>query len=410
MFFKIDISNLIQKGSYIFPGICLFLMILSCTPSKEFLLKSRSNIAADKHYIRVLIMTTGERVLISSETRMRISDIRTRSVQYDGAGKKFYFYPERLSSPIIIESWGSPLLINGKSYRGMLELHNVLGKIDAINVVSMDEYLYGVVPGEISSSWDIEAIKAQSIAARSYAYYHIMKTKDSLFDLDASNNFQVYGGVSAENEKSNQAVNETSGEIASCNNKPIIAYFHSTCGGSTIDDKYVWNGEDKEYLKGVNCNYCKNSPYFSWEEQTTLYEIKNSLKKKYKGIGAISRITFKKSSGRVTLVTVIHKNGILNLPGNEFRLLFPEKKIKSLFFDAVKTGDGLTLYGHGWGHGVGLCQWGARGMSMDRVKYRDILKYYYKGIHIINIGNSQVFSENKKRFKVSKNYSHDSKV
>ncbi len=370
-------------------ALCALVALLaSCSPSKGFLLKRSIRLGIDKQQIRVRIASTGERVAIASTARMRIADLKTRKTHYDGRGRRINFYPERITTPVIVESWEKPLSVNGRAYRGAMELHNVLGKLCVINVLSMDEYLCGVVPSEIVSSWHAEALKAQAVAARSYAYYHMQNRKDAPFDLDATTNFQVYGGIAAEKESTSLAVRATSGEIAVFENKPILAYFHSTCGGSTVGDEFVWNGSHMDYLKGVKCEFCKASPHYSWEERITLYEMRMYLAKKYRGVGAIGGITFKRNEGRVSKVTIVHKNGILNLTGNEFRMIFPAKKLKSLSFEATKTADGLILHGHGWGHGVGLCQWGAQGMAKNGARYKDILKHYYRGVRMMHAGGS----------------------
>ncbi|MBN2403415.1 MAG: SpoIID/LytB domain-containing protein [Spirochaetes bacterium] len=262
-----------------------------------------------------------------------------------------------------------------------------MGKIYVINVLQINEYLYGVVPSEIISTWETEALKAQAVAARTYTYHHLISSKKNIYDLDNSSNFQVYNGISSEKENTTIAVNETSGQIMFYKGKPIVAFFHSTCGGRTSHDKYVWGGEGQEYLKSVACTYCKESPYFSWEEKVSLYEIKEFLNKKYRGVGNITGIVFQRKDNRVVSAVIHHKNGIVKLTGNELRLLFPEKKIKSMHFTAQKVNDGLILHGHGWGHGVGMCQWGAKGMAEKGAGYKDILRYYYKGVSIIGIGH-----------------------
>jgi stage II sporulation protein D len=267
----------------------------------------------------------------------------------------------------------------------MIELHNVLGKIYVINVLRIDEYLFGVVPSEILSSWNMESLKAQAVTARTYAYYHIMKKRDLLYELDATNNFQVYKGLEVETERTNKAVEETSGEILTYKNQPIIAYFHSTCGGKTADDKFVWDGNDLEYITGIQCRFCKESPDYSWEMKLTLYEMRRFLRKKYKGVGKIAGISFKKQDGRVVSVVIRHRNGVIKLSGNNFRLLFPDKKIKSLLFVAKKIKNGLILHGHGWGHGVGMCQWGAKGLAESGAIYREILKFYYRDVSIVSL-------------------------
>ncbi len=362
----------------------LFLAFLAgCAPSREFLLKKSTEIGADKNYVRVLLLNTAERVAVASPARMKISGLSDRRVHYDGKGRAVFFYTEKVKEPVVVESLNSPLSVNGAPYRGAIELHSRMGRLLVINVLTMDEYLSGVVPCEISSGWNVEALRAQAVAARSYAYYHIMNGTDALFDLNATNRSQVYGGVKVETERTSKAVRDTSGQVVSHNNKPILAFFHSTCGGSTIDNNKVWAGEAREYLRSVRCEYCSQSPHYAWEEMLTLYEIRHHLARKYVGVGAVTGITFRKEGGRVNHVTVDHKNGIVRLSGNDFRLLFPEKKIKSLFFEAVKTKNGLLLKGHGWGHGVGLCQWGANGMAERKAGYADILQHYYHGTRLM---------------------------
>jgi stage II sporulation protein D len=356
-----------------------------CSPSRNYLLKQNAT-GVDKLFIRILLKKTDGRVLVSSKTKLKIKDNKTGIILYNDRGKDIYYQPEQIINPVAIESLESPIIIDNERYRGSIEIHNILGKIQVINILQINEYLYSVVPGEIISTWEMEALKAQAVAARTYTYHHLVSNKKAIYDLDNSSNFQVYKGIAVEKESTNRAVDETSGKIALYFGKPIIAFFHSTCGGKTMDDKFVWNGEGQEYLKSVICPYCKESPYFNWEEKITLYEIKDYLGKKYKGIGQITGVSFQRKEDRVVSTVVHHKNGIVKLTGNELRLLFPEKKIKSLFFTAKKVKDGLILTGHGWGHGVGMCQWGAKGMAEKGADYKSILRYYYKGISISDFG------------------------
>ncbi len=369
--------------------LLIIALLFSCTPSKKFFLEKYKSSGIDRINIRILIKKSNDRILISSKTRMKVVDSKTGSVKFDGRGSDMYFEPEQVSGTIIIESWESPLAVDGVSFRGNIELHNVLGKIYVINVLKINEYLYGVVPCEIISTWEMEALKAQAVAARTYTYHNLVNKTKSLYDLDASTNFQLYKGISAEKESTNRAVDETSGKIAVYNGKPVIAFFHSTCGGRTIDDKYVWNGDGQEYLKSVACNFCRESPYYNWEEKITLYEIREYLKDKYGAVGGINGISFQRKDTRIISAVIRHKNGIIKLSGNDLRLLFPEKKIKSMYFTAKQTKDGLLLKGHGWGHGVGMCQWGAKGMACEGAGYKEILTYYYKGVSIVEAGQKE---------------------
>jgi stage II sporulation protein D len=369
--------------------VLLSFLFFTCTPSKKYLLEKHKSFGIDRTNIRILLKKTDARISVSSGSRMKISEIKTGTVIYDGNGREMLFVPEQVNSTILIESWESPIAIDNEQYRGSVELHNILGKINVINVLKIHEYLYGVLPCEIVSTWGIEALKAQAVAARTYTYHNLLTKPKSIYDLDASTNFQLYKGISVEKESTNRAVDETSGKIAVYNGKPLVAFFHSTCGGRTIDDKYVWNGDGLDYLKSVKCDFCKDSPYYNWEEKLTLYEIREGLKSKYGSVGGITGISFQRKDTRVVSAIIRHKNGIIKLSGNELRLLLPEKKIKSMYFTAKQTKDGLLLTGHGWGHGVGMCQWGARGMAEKGAGYKEILKYYYKGISIVEPGQNE---------------------
>jgi stage II sporulation protein D len=239
------------------------------------------------------------------------------------------------------------------------------------------------------SSWNDEALKAQAVASRTYSYYHLLKNRNkNIFDLDATTNFQVYKGISTESSSTTQAVTETSGIIMIYNYEPIVAYFHSTSGGKTSDDRDVWPGSDLPYLESVECKYSENSPHYHWTAELSVDEIGNALIPKFKRIGKIQKISFKKNNDRVVEVTIIHSNGSIKMNGNEFRLLLPSGKLKSTYFSARQDKKILHISGRGWGHGVGMCQWGAKGRGEKGIKYDKILSHYYKDIQFKKITNN----------------------
>jgi len=330
-----------------------------------------------------LILKTSYDFTVSSKSRLKITDKKSRRVIYDSHGKQITLNPSKISSPMIVESTGGLISVNQKEYRGNFEFHNLMGKVYAINIVSVEEYLMSVVPSEIPALWEPEALKAQAVAARTYAYYHLFKkNKKSLYDVDASTNFQVYRGASVEKEPTTRAVNDTAGEIIMFRNEPVLAYFHSTCGGHTVDDRHVWERSDHKYLEGVTCRYCGDSPTYNWKTVVSLDELRQKLSTKYRSIGQIKNIRFHRASGRVTAVDIGHTGGKVKLSGNDFRLLFPGKRILSTYFKSRYIRDGLIIRGKGWGHGVGLCQWGSRGMARSGADYKTILKHYYSHITV----------------------------
>jgi stage II sporulation protein D len=383
--------KIINISSVFFAGIILF----SCTPSPKYLREKQSELGYDTNYIRVLIATENRKFNILAKDGIKISDKNNNRIIYETRKSGLIFYPEKISTPYIVESAGSPIFINDRGYRGKIELHNVLGKIHIVNVLNVEEYLYSVIPSEMPASWNNEALKAQAVASRTYTYYHLIKENKnkSIYDIDSTTNFQIYKGIESETPASTKAVQETAGIIMTYNHEPILAYFHSSSGGKTIDPKYVWKGSDLPYIRGVKCAYDKESPHYNWTVTLTIEEINDAFKKKYARMGKIKSITFKRYDGRVIEVSITHTDGNITVSGNDFRLLFPSSKIRSTFFTSERRGNSFILNGKGWGHGVGMSQWGAKGRGENGQSYKDILNHYYYKIKFTKITNNYVAQE-----------------
>uniref|UniRef100_UPI00352C7CF5 SpoIID/LytB domain-containing protein n=1 Tax=Oceanivirga salmonicida TaxID=1769291 RepID=UPI00352C7CF5 len=228
-----------------------------------------------------------------------------------------------------------------------------------MNEVNLEEYLYSVVSAEMPTYFGTEALKAQAVAARTYALNKIItnKNKSNLYDVDDTVKFQVYSGASNEEKKVTAAVNSTRSQIATYNGKPILALFHASSGDRTMSAKAVFNVE-KPYLKSVED--------FSSSQKWTYRISKYSLEKKF---------------GR-------SYNVITNLGKNKIRRGLGASKIKSNNFSMHLSNDGIVyFYGKGSGHCVGLSQWGAKYLGQVRkYNYEEILKHYYRGISITKIG------------------------
>lgn len=364
-----------------------FVMLTSCTPSAKYLRSKNGSSATD--YVRVLIKIENSSFKIHADSPLRVMDKSTLKTVFETKTGGLNFYPEKIKKIYLIESDKNIIFLNQKGYRGKIELHNVLGKIYIINILNIEEYLYSVVPSEMPSGWNTEALKAQAVASRTYSYYHLLKNNGkTIYDLDATTNFQVYKGITSETQYTTEAVQETAGIIMIYGYEPIIAYFHSTSGGKTSDDRDVWPGSDLPYLESVECKYSENSPHHQWTTELTIDEIRKALESKYKRIGNIQKLSFKKNNDRVIEVTITHNNGNIKLTGNEFRLLFHSGKLKSTYFTAKRDNKVLHISGHGWGHGVGMCQWGAKGRGEKGIKYDLILNHYYKDIKFKKISNN----------------------
>ncbi|MCX7678089.1 MAG: SpoIID/LytB domain-containing protein [Spirochaetes bacterium] len=353
----------------------------SCAPSSNVIHSRNKRNIDDNQIVRICIYKTKEPVSVTSADKIKLYE-QSGYFRFIKPKRRIIVSPQRIERPIYCESWNEIITVNGKRYRGMISFHNVAGTLYVINTLKLNEYLYGVVPVEMPAEWPCEALKAQAIAARTFAFYHIAQQKNMLYDLDATTSFQVYMGFDVEKETSNRAVDDTRGIVLSYEGRPILSFFHSTCGGKTADDRYVWIGSDLPYLSAVRCGYCSGSPNYEWEYELRVSEIQRALKQRFPELREINSIRLRKNDGRVSTVAIAHDRGVANLSGNDFRILISAEKIKSLAFDVKQNGRTLKIYGNGWGHGVGLCQWGAKGMAERGMHHGDILRHYYKGVSL----------------------------
>lgn len=330
-----------------------------------------------------------------------------------------------------VESSFPVKLINMKSngtysfmaYRGeLLFTPQSSGGSKLVNKLSMDEYLSGVVPKEMPSIYPEEALKAMAVVARTFAESSRNKHKSESFDLCDSVHCQVYEGVMGERLSTDKAVAGTSGEMIYYGGKPAPTTFHSTCGGYEADSSSVWGNSDpvlaagfdgagnwkadlsdeKEFKKFIDdpplC-YCSKSGRFRWERKFTKDGLKQLLDR---SIGPLNgrvaydigklysiSITKRASDGRVQSLEVVTSSGTYNIEKDKIRWIISDGKIgtgglSSTLFYITSDASGYTFTGGGWGHGVGMCQEGARGMAEMGMKYSEIIKHYYQGVELRN--------------------------
>lgn len=283
------------------------------------------------------------------------------------------------------KGWDGNTYINGRRFRGSVDIiKKDNGKQMAINRLGLDDYLYGVLYHEVSHRWPIEVLKAQAIAARTFALYQVRQNKSQPYDLRSDIYSQVYGGRTSEKWSTTRAVNLTKGKVLKYNGGIFPSYYHATCAGHTEDASNLWN-IDMPPLKGVPCDFCKDSPHYRWTKDIPLQAVRDKLIGNGHTIGAIAAISVlsKNASGRADKLEIKDEAGAsVVLTGKDFRQMIGPNEIRSTKFDiSVKDGT-LGIYGLGWGHGVGMCQWGAFGMARKGKKADEILKYYYPGAEI----------------------------
>lgn len=288
-------------------------------------------------------------------------------------------------------------------YPGTVVFRANKGKLDAINIVDVEDYLRGVVPYEIGrlDSSRIEALKAQAVAARTYAYKHYNSRESLGFDVYADTKDQVYKGLGGASALTDQAVKATEGVVMLYDGEFITAYYHSTCGGVT-ETLATWNKPSLPYLQSApdlkpdGTPYCKESSYLKWEREFTDKEIlemvrqnASEAKAKFSGfkpsdIKKVKSITIKDklSSGRVLTLVVSTDKGNMEVLTDRTRWLFKKggSILPSSLFTIKHSGNSWKISGSGFGHGVGMCQMGVRARAMAGQSYKDILTHYYRGI------------------------------
>lgn len=316
-----------------------------------------------------------------------------------------------------LSSAGFVRITDGYAYRGSLEIMKSPQRwgLTVVNVVPMEEYLYGVVGKEMSPSWHPEALKAQAVAARTYAVTHKNYFSRRGFDMTDDTASQTYAGINGEAPAVIHAVDATRGEIVTYRGKPIDAFFMSNAGGWTENSENVW-GNKIPYLRGV-ADDSSHMPSYSWAVTTTPEKLGANLAAAGKGVGKVYSITLsplarrpmavpdRGVSGRVLDMIVRGSKGTVKVSGQAFQSIFG---LKSTLFDfyqgkgsapdpdsdktahgatlQLKAGEPLTIFGYGWGHGLGMSQYGAYQMAREhgseRNYYRKILTHYYTGTDI----------------------------
>ncbi len=280
------------------------------------------------------------------------------------------------------------IYLNNRRFRGNIEIiKNSDQKLLVVNEVDIENYLYGVLRTEMPYYWPLEALKAQAVCARTFALYQNSINTNKDYDLTNDVYSQVYGGKSSEKFWSNRAVNKTIGEVLTYQDKLFPAYFHSTSGSHTENVTQVWGGSSIAPLKGVKDPFCERSPHYRWKYTIKLTEIQAKLSAGGYNPGKISGIITGKrnASGRVREVKIKGRKGTVTIPANKFRHLVGINLIRSTNFRVEIIPSYAKFSGLGWGHGVGLCQWGAYVMARRGYKYKQILEYYYPGAKIENI-------------------------
>lgn len=321
-------------------------------------------------------------------------------------GDTLFAYPDDAESGL--------LSVDGRPYRGELLVWGSKGRVTVVNLLDLESYLRAVLPLELGPQPPkrVEALKAQAVAARSYTLSMMGRWSSRGFDLLATVEDQVYGGRKAERAGCDEAVEETRGEIAFCDGAPVRAFYSSTCGGHTAAPDEVWKRPPETCLRGVRDHtgrvegsFCKISPQFRWKQEWTGAEIEKVL------TGSIPKVRSgwsRKKAGRLTGIEIAERSesrrvsklklkfehGTVELGGDEIRWVLRRPNgegLRSALLGKVEVSkkkgriSRVRIEGQGYGHGVGMCQFGAMGMAEAGYRHEQIIRFYYRGVKLARL-------------------------
>ncbi len=313
---------------------------------------------------------------VDKKSFLRLNCSIGTKIQLEINGKKTL----NTQGPLRIESLGGFIRVSERQYRDELYVYSSNKDCIVVNRVDLEKYIAGLLNSEMSAHWDSQALMAQAITARTYALYQMQGSPqvNPAFDLDSSVKDQVYEGAHKERYKALSAVQKTRGMILAFQGKPIKAFYHSTCGGNTEKPERVWGGKFP-YLTSVRCPYCYNSPRFNWIYELSFSELEKLLRKAtlIKKDFLSLKILKRNGLNRAEIIEISTRGEILRIPATKLRSLLGTSNIMSTNFYLSQNKNQITFIGHGSGHGVGMCQWGAKTMSEKGYTYTQILKHYY---------------------------------
>ncbi len=337
--------------------------------------------------LRVAIKKSASSLQLGSSTPAIVRDGAGRVVgQVAGMNS---FSAQVKGSKVNLDKWNSNRLwleptgdgtiwIGDRWYRGRVLLIPQGKGVTAVNYVDIEDYLYSVVGAEAVPSWPPEALKAQAVAARTYALYKRNTSSNSIYDLDTTTKTQVYKGLGSEYTTTHQAVKDTLGQVMTYNGKVILAVFHSSSGGHTENVEDIWTSP-LPYLRGV-VDYDHYSPVFNWSKTLSATQIGRAIG----GVGNLKAMIPQKTTpqGRIVTMKVVGDRSTKSIKGSELR---KSLDLRSTLFRVSVDNGSLQVSGRGFGHGLGLSQWGSHYLAENGVNYQQILGHYYQNAKLATL-------------------------
>lgn len=330
---------------------------------------NQSKVTISAENLAVFDLKSGERLGFASGAARLLIERKGGQLRLSGAVAKTG------SSGVVVES-EKGLRVDGRLFLGRLTVRpDARSGLEVVNRLPLETYLLGIVGSEMNPSWPIEALRAQAVAARTYAMERRtkMRAANKPFDMDATVLSQVYTGAERITDAVVKAVQSTRGEVLSHRYMLVEALFHSTCGGQTASAGSVFH-HNVPYLVGRACAWCKDSNRYRWSMEMKLEEVSRRLQRAGLIKGALTSFTRTRTRSPIEVVVggakkVVH--------AREVRAALGYGELYSQEFTAETRGGKVRFSGRGFGHRVGMCQWGAKGLADRGSTYREILSHYY---------------------------------
>ncbi|MBI2370756.1 MAG: SpoIID/LytB domain-containing protein [Deltaproteobacteria bacterium] len=322
--------------------------------------------------LSVLDLRTGE-ILGAEEARVDVTPQQVRMLERVGPWR-----------PLSVRARSGLVTVNGRRFHDRIEVIQGERGLVVVNETAVEAYLIGLINAEVSSTWHPEALKAQAVAARTYALYQKARRRDLPYHLESTVADQLYLGAGLEDARAAAAVRETTGEVVTYRGQLILAAYHATSGGQTEDAADVW-GERFPYLEGVACRFDGASPDYHWRYRIRQEELERLLRGAsypVRGLRQLEVVRWSKTQRALAVELVGDRGTKREIAARELRRIVGNDKIRSTFFTIWNIAGVFHFWGKGYGHGVGMCQWGAKGMADLGYGYGDILAYYYPGTTI----------------------------
>ena len=337
--------------------------------------------------LRIAIKKGVSAVQIGSSTPAIVRDAGGRAIGNLAPLDGFTVKPR--GSGVNLNQWNSSHLIiepkddggvwiGDRWYRGKVRVIRQGKGVTALNLVDVEQYLYSVVGAEAYPTWPQEALKSQAVVARTYALYKASRASNRYYDLDTTTNTQVYKGLETEFLTTHDAVKATLGQVLTYKGKVILSAFHSSSGGHTENVEDLWSSP-QPYLRGV-VDYDQLAPVFQWNRTFSAWEMGRLIG----GVGAVRSLIPEKITphGRIITMKIVGSRGSRNITDDELRKAL---KLKSTLFTISNNRGTFTIQGRGYGHGIGLSQWGSHYLATQGIPYYQILSHYYKDAQLTTL-------------------------